>query len=62
MPRMVVPLLPPERSYSSTCSRTHWVGLGSYSPEKGHAPSQHHGAGTPHEGAAEMAAARCAGW
>ena len=39
MPRSVVPLVPPERSYSSTWSRTHWVGLGSYSPERGMAPA-----------------------
>ena len=29
------PLVPPELSYSSTCSRTHCVGLGSYSPSRG---------------------------
>src|SRR5689334_5965787 len=37
-PRRVVPRVPPERSYSSTCSRTHAVGLGSYSPVRGMAP------------------------
>src|SRR4051795_2204860 len=31
----VFPLVPPELSYNSTCSRTHWVGLGSYSPSRG---------------------------
>ena len=28
----VFPRLPPELSYSATWSRTHWAGLGSYSP------------------------------
>ncbi|MCP2259871.1 Helix-turn-helix domain-containing protein [Streptoalloteichus tenebrarius] len=31
----VVPSVPPELSYSSTCSRTHWAGLGSYSSSRG---------------------------
>src|SRR3954452_25363569 len=39
LPCNVVPLVPPERSYSSTWSRTHWVGLGSYSPERGMPPA-----------------------
>src|SRR5690349_9056106 len=34
-PRIVVPSVPPEPSYFSTCSRTHAVGLGSYSPSRG---------------------------
>lgn len=35
MSRIVIPSLPPDFSMRSTCSRTHWVGLGSYSPSRG---------------------------
>ena len=34
-PRSMVPLVPPELSYSSTWSRTHFALLGSYSPCSG---------------------------
>src|SRR5271168_1837199 len=35
VPGPAVPSVPPELSYSSTCSRTQAVGLGSYSPSTG---------------------------
>src|SRR5450759_3645325 len=34
-PRSSVPRVPPDPSYSSTCSRTHWAAGGSYSPCNG---------------------------
>src|SRR5205085_1115439 len=34
-PRNVAPLVPPDVSYSWTCSRTHFAWLGSYSPCSG---------------------------
>src|SRR4051794_3651714 len=39
-PRIVVPSVPPERSYNSTCSRALLSGLGSYSPCRG-MPASH---------------------
>ncbi|GHJ20963.1 hypothetical protein TPA0909_25770 [Streptomyces albus] len=38
-PRIVVPSVPPDPSYSSTWSRTHCSGLGSYSPWIGMLPT-----------------------
>src|ERR1035438_4564501 len=50
----VFPRWPPELSYSATWSRTHWAGLGSYSPSMGmtrfYAPAALSGAGPRLEG------------
>src|SRR6476620_8967238 len=41
-PRRVVPRVPPEDSYSSTWSRTHFWGLGWYSPCRGMSVTTRH--------------------